>query len=388
MSLLLLLTNPPQVVVTKFLEPGGDATFNVATTTGGGFWLTSFGAATIASDFVHGSHQRSIKLLSTAGGGVQTQVGVCSDSGTRISLYVYIAALPTADDFLFSIQSSSVDILQLFITPSGVLQIKKDLTTQIGSNGSTLSTGTWYRISLAYKITNTTVNRFELFVNGISNISITNATISAVGTDRLLFGSFNSNSTFSTRVSDIYVDNSISLTDPGDIWVTAKRPNANGTTNGFTTQIGAGGSGYGTGHSPQVNERALSTANGWSMVGAGSAVTEQYNIEAKSAGDTDISTGTVIDYMGWLSAQALIAAGANITVNGISTAISLTTAATIFTKTASSTTYPEGTGADIGIITDTTLTTVSLYETGIIVAYIPGSTSSVNNQRFMLIGVG
>ncbi|WP_323162301.1 hypothetical protein, partial [Pseudomonas fluorescens] len=80
------------------------------------------------------------------------------------------------------------------------------------------------------------------------------------------------------------VDDSSALTDPGNIWVAAKRPNANGTTNGFTTQIGSGGSGYGSGHSPQVNERALSTTNGWSMVGAGAAVTEEYNIESKSTG--------------------------------------------------------------------------------------------------------
>ena len=58
--------------------------------------------------------------------------------------------------------------------------------------------------------------------------------------------------------------------DPGAILVTAKRPFTNGTTeDGFTTQIGASGSGYGSGHTPQVNERPLSQTNGWSVIGAG-----------------------------------------------------------------------------------------------------------------------
>src|SRR6185436_9856514 len=126
------------------------------------------------------------------------------------------------------------------------------------------------------------------------------------------------------RSSDHYVDSSASLTDTGNIWVTAKRPNANGTTNGFTTQIGSGGSGYGTGHSPQVNERVLSTTNGWSMVGAGSAVTEEYNIESAAAGDIDISSANYVDVMGWVYASSLVNETASIIVNGVSSNISLT----------------------------------------------------------------
>jgi hypothetical protein len=190
-------------------------------------------------------------------------------------------------------------------------------------------------------------------------------------------------------MSDFYIDNSSSLTDTGNIWVTAKRPVANGTTNGFSTQIGSGGSGYGTGHSPQVNERPLSTTNGWSMVGAGSAVTEEYNIEGKSVGDIDISTATIIDWLGWVSIKALAGETGNVIIDGASVAQAITTTATLYTKIKGSATYPAGTGADIGFQTTTALTTVSLYECGVIVAYIPasggGSTPPVDIQSDLVI---
>ena len=182
------------------------------------------------------------------------------------------------------------NIASVKITSTGVLQLWNRLNdNQIGSNGATLSTGQWYSITLAYTIISTSVNRFELFVNSVSTISVTNATLTSTGSTGVKIGNQNNNATLDFRTSDHYVDDSSSLTDTGDIWVTAKRPVSNGTTNGFSTQIGSGGSGYGSGHSPQVNERPLSTTNGWSMVGAGSAVTEEYNIEGKSVGDINIS---------------------------------------------------------------------------------------------------
>ena len=232
--------------------------------------------------------------------------------------------------------------------------------------------GVWYRLSLCWKITSTTVNDLRLFKDGSLDITVTNATINQVSTQCLQVGNGNADTTLDLRLSDIYVDDSNSLSDPGNIWVTAKRPNANGTTNGFTTQIGAGGSGYGSGHSPQVNERALSQSNGWSMVGAGSAITEEYNIENKNVGDINITSSTIVDFMGWLFAKALAGETATMILAGASFAnLILTSTPTMFTNIAGSTTYPPSSGTDIGIITTTALTTVSLYECGIIIAYIP-----------------
>jgi hypothetical protein len=184
------------------------------------------------------------------------------------------------------------------------------------------------------------------------------------------FDQFTSTSIQTFWIDDFYVDNRTDLTDPGDVRVTAKRPFANGTTNGFTTQIGAGGSGYGSGHAPQVNERPLSQTNGWSMVGAGAAVTEEYSVEGASVGDVDVSIHPIYDWSSWVFAKSLASETASLIVGGATSNIALTSTATAFQKAAGSTIYPVG-STDVGIITDTSLTTVSLYECGVLIAFSP-----------------
>ena len=358
-------------MATKFLEPGGDATFNVATTTAGGFWKPGAGTPATATDFVHGNHQKSIKYAVNAQTYVQTPDAVLADAGTRISCYIYLNALPTGTVSFYIGENSGFNIVfAVAVTSGGVLQLRNN-STQIGSNGGTLSTGIWYRISLAYTITSTTVNRFELFKDGVSTISVTNATLGFTGATHLRLGANSTDATFDLRSSDLYIDDSSSLTDTGDIWVTAKRPNANGTTNGFTTQIGSGGSGYGSGHSPQVNERPLSNTNGWSIQSA-SKQTEEYSIESQSQGDINITGATIIDYMGWVDCKVGVNSTGNIIVGGTASNISVTTTETVFTKIAGSTTYPAG-NTDIGMDTNTVNQLFSLYECGIVVAYIPAS---------------
>lgn len=374
-------------MATTFLEPGGDSDFQ----TPGGvntFWPN---AVTTPPDTVitHGGHLRSLQYRPSVFDRVVTSNSslVIADSGTRLSLYLYIKALPTAFANIAEFQQvGGATVVSISLTSSGVLQLWNGNTSnQIGSNGATLNTGTWYRLSLAYTITSTTVNRFEFFVNGVSSISVTNATLTNITSQVLRIGVLASDATFDFRTSDHYIDDSNSLTDTGNIWVTAKRPNANGTTNGFTTQIGSGGSGYGTGHSPQVNERPLSTANGWSMIGAGSAITEEYNIEGQSVGDITTVGGTIVDYVGWVSASAALSETGQIVVNNVTSNIALTSTNTLFTKVAGSTSYPSGTGTDIGIVTSTTVTTVSLYECGVLVAFIPASTTT---NQLAALGAG
>lgn len=368
-------------MTTTFLEPGGDANFLAS---GGinSFWDSNANA--IATDFVHGSHIKSISTASGTFNSMDTTIGSAADAGTRLSFYVYFATLPTSGKQNFALFRDSVggtNCFSITVQSTGVLQLWRGYNTaQIGSDGATISAGVWYRISLAYTITSSSVNRLELFVNSVSSISVTNATI-VVGATNVRFGN-NTVNTSSIRFSDFYMDNSSSLTDTGNIWVTAKRPNANGTTNGFTTQVGAGGSGYGSGHSPQVNERPLSTTNGWGITSVGSAITEEYNIESKATGDIDISTATIIDTMGWVSFQANIAETINIIINGTNYSQAATTSATLYKKFVGSSTYPAGTGADIGVQTDTTITLTNLYECGVLVAYTPYVAPVPSNSFF------
>jgi hypothetical protein len=56
----------------------------------------------------------------------------------------------------------------------------------------------------------------------------------------------------------------------------------------------------------------------------------------------------------------------------------------MFKKIAGSSTYPAGTGTDIGLITTTLSTTVSLYECGVVVAFIP-SVAPANGNFLMFM---
>lgn len=363
-------------MATTFLEPGGDADFGII------LWPAKGGgtAPTAVSDFVHGAHLRSIKF---APGAFSYLVGsgFVTDAGGRVSLWIYLNALPTTTTAgLFQLEQTGdgSGVVQVSITTGGVLQLRTGNATEtnIGTTGSTLSTATWYRLTLAWTITSTTVNTIKLFKNGTIDITVTNATLLFATSADFQIGNGDANAGLDFRYSDLYIDNSTALTDPGNIWVTAKRPVANGTSVQFTTQVGAGGSGVGTGHSPQVNERPASATNGWSLSSA-AKVTEEYTIEAKTAGDIDISTATIVDFMGWI--RALIASTANtpvdhIIVANVATVKTMTTAAATYRAIAGSTTYPAG-NTDIGMDGQYTTTAhlMTLQEAGIVVAYIPVS---------------
>lgn len=376
---------------TKFLEPGGDANFLVASGVAAppaSFWSGLNGTPAVATDFVHGNHQNSIKFRPSNTDRVE-RTGILADAGTRISFYIYFVALPGAEAVILDCEDSGFNrYTTIRIGTGGQLRLFYE-TTQIGSDGPSLATGVWYRISLAYKITSTTVNRFEVFLNAVSAISVTNSTFTITGATDLMLGNRAGDAAMDIRMSDFYVDDSSALTDTGNVWVTVKRPNANGTINGFTTQVGAGGSGYGSGHSPQVNERPQSATNGWSMVGAGAAVTEEYTVEGASVGDIDISGKTIIDWQAWILANALVGEQASIVAGGVSSTFTLPVATRLVTKIVGSTTYPAG-GTDVGIITSTTVTTVNLYECGVIIAYIGGTSTPTPKPKptLLFLGVG
>jgi hypothetical protein len=291
-----------------------------------------------------------------------------SDAGGRISFYLYIATLPSAAQQTpiagIELAGDGSAICQINLTSAGKLTINDGVVTTLATGSATLTTGVWYRISFASVVTSGSVNTLKLWKDGVLDATATNVSMLTGGVDVFFGGAGNS---ASVRYSDIYVDDSSSLTDPGDIWVTAKRPVSNGSLNELTTQIGAGGSGYGTGHAPQVNERALSTANGWSISNAAKK-TEEYTIEGKAVGDVDISTKAIVDFMGWIHAKVASASTGNIIVAGVATNLSLTTAYATYKKIAGSTTYPTG-NTDIGMDTNAVNQLFSLAECGIVVAY-------------------
>lgn len=370
-------------MATKYLEPGGSATFDLS------LWSSTFTSnGTVAPVTTPTTGQlRSIGCTNTTQGTNRSATVLANntmlDAGACLSFYFNIDTLPVGTAANINIIASIVNNVNsirwgVSLGSDGLLRIVNSAGTGVGTGTTVIAVNTWYRFTCAYTITDATHNTIKLFLSppgggvGISEISVTNTT-TGTGTTQFRLGMFSFNCTgltINAYFSDVYVNDSTSLSDTGDIRVTPKRPSANGTTNGFTTQIGSGGSGYGTGHSPQVNERALSTTNGWSMIGAGSAITEEYTIEGPSTGDVNISNGNIIDYMGWVYAKSALSETGSIVVGGVSSNIALTNANTAFMAAAGATSYPAG-GTDIGIVTSTTVTTVSLYECGLIFAYRP-----------------
>ena len=347
---------------------------------GKNLWTASNPTVTYDSTTARKSGPSSWKCDSGAGNNTArvSRNSVAADAGTRFSGYF------RPNDSSLGASVSIIDFhtsrLSVYLTTALVLNVVTNGGATVLKTGSTLSSATWYRISVAYVITAVDNYTVKVWLDGVLDMTVTQAdgNLSATGTNNLRVG-WNQAPGANKIINfqHIYVDDSSALTDPGDIRATSKRPNANGTTNGFDTQIGSGGSGYGSGHSPQVNERPLSTTNGWSVVGAGSAVTEEYNIENASTGDIDLTGATLVDYMGWVYAKPLVTnETGQIILNGATSNISLlAAAAAAFLKFAGSTTYPAGTGADIGVITSTDLITVQLFEAGIVFAYIPAVTA-------------
>lgn len=358
--------------ITTFMEPGTDAT------EGFEFYSASTGAFT-SDNTVFNTGPRSIKLSTAAGptlAGVTSPTGVVVDTGAQISFYFRYDTLPAAQvNILNVMQSGGSNVLSVRLNTSGNLEILPVGLSAV-AGPTVLSVNTWYHISVSYYITDQTIFTMKVYLNGVLETFATNTgTMTRITSSKVQFlvgGAAGTNRT--VWFDDIYIAtggaSSTSQPDTGDIRVTAKRPNANGTLNEYTTQIGSGGSGYGTGHSPQVNERPLSTSNGWSIQNAAKK-TEEYNIESISGGDVDISNFRIVDYMGWAYTQVGSASTGNIILNGSATNISVTTSYSMFTKAAGSGTYPPNTGAVIGVDTNTVNQLFSLAECGVLFAFAP-----------------
>src|SRR6202030_302600 len=362
---------------TKFIESGTAATqgFEFYTSTG----TLSSGTITSSSQAVKGSVRSILASATATNGSAWAEIdGILADAGRRISFYFRFHGTLSSQNGAADFCTIDPGIYGIGLTSAGKIVIfdANNSTTIFGTGTTVLVADTDYRITIQYTVTSTTVNSMTVYINGVSELTVTNKTIFQTGTANLILGIGYENTSGANvqhYFAHIFVDDGTSG-DPGDIRVTAKRPFANGTTNGMT---GTGTpSGYGSGNARYVNERPLNVANYVSVVAAGSAITEEYNIESVSAGDVDITGKTIVDYTGWVYTKALIAETGKIIVNNVQTSISITTANKLFTQIAGSSTYPAGTGTDIGVVTATTATTVSLYEAGVVVAYLGTSTTT------------
>lgn len=356
---------------TTFMEPGTDATQDFT------FYLSTTGTVASVTDQAK-TGPRSIKC-STSNPAVTaiatSPISILTDTGSQVSFWFRFDTLPAATSIMFAlVNTTPTTSFAISILTNGTLQnIPTGGTAATGT--TVLAVNTWYRICLSYFVTNTTTYAYKVYINGVLDSTTNAGTLTATGSDRLRLANqslsgINRNFWF----DDIYAAtggaSSSSQPDTGDIRVTAKRPFSNGTVNGFT---GSGTpSSYGTGNARYVNERPLSTTNFVSVVATG-VTTEEYNIENRNIGDVVLQGQSIVDYAGWVYANALLAETGSIVVNNVTSNISLTSANTLFTAFAGSSVYPAGTGTDIGIITSALATTVTLNEAGMLFAYRPSN---------------
>lgn len=302
------------------------------------------------------------------------------------------------------LKTDNATVVVEVVTHAGKLRLQNVGFTLDGSTSITANAD--HRISIVARIASTTDFDIKVYLDGspTPEISATqaNGTLLQTGMALVKWLVVAGGSMAGTQIvwlAHTYIDDGklgSLLTDPGDIRVTAKRPNANGSANDFTTQIGSGGSGYGSGHSPQVNERPRLDTNGWESPITAGKKTEGYAIESASQGDVDITGLTIRGFFGWVRAKLLAGTAPTntILVNGVAYPVTTTTTAALYTGNGvsliaqnimSGNLYPSATDT-IGMEHTGTGAATDLYEAGIVIAYL-ASTSTTTNQSLTATAV-
>lgn len=360
--LIFFLLTPPVFATTIFMESGGDAT------QGTDFYSSVSGSVT--ADTTHPrTGPRSIKLPT---GNTFARTGSIAGGSApyarrfHYTFYTDTWTAATAPQNFRILQSgaTSMTIKRSTVVDGALAITVNGLSDAVGT--TVLTANTFHQIDFSYNVQSATVFTIKLYLDGVLQASdINNGTLGRPTLDQV---DFQNQGAGNYWFDDYYVDDGTGSDPVGDIRVTAKLPFANGTTNGFGTN--GSGSGYGTGNARFVNDRATSTADSVSFLGLGSAVTEEYNIEPRQTGDVNMFGKTIVDSAGWIFAK--VAAGteaAQLILDGVNNAKTITTTPTLYTAYAGKTSYAAGTGADIGVITDTSLTTMTVYEAGILYAF-------------------
>ncbi|MDP2730144.1 MAG: hypothetical protein Q8O55_06660, partial [Dehalococcoidales bacterium] len=290
-----------------------------------------------------------------------------SPQAGRITAYFRLQDLPSGFTPLIWIRTDLYDF-SYGVNSSGVLQLRtggENPGTQLGSNGTTLAANTWYRISIAWNITNTTTFTIKVFLDGTLDITGNSGTLSADAANMIYIGWMESVSS-GTKVlwfQHVYMDDDTSLTDTGDIRVTAKLP-VDVVHDNFDGSAGA------------VSQRPITTAteatDAQTHTGT-NQVHQDYDIQAASVGDVDISGDTIVALNFWIWAKnAADTAGTPKQVYQADTeeAITLSTSYQLFTKIIDTTTYPSDGASIIGMESTGDTADTFLGEAGVLVAYI------------------
>lgn len=212
------------------------------------------------------------------------------DAGGRFSFYVRFTGLPSAARarIVRVTTNTSRYWISIRVTSAGVLQLFT--TSQEGSDGSTLSTGTFYRLCLCLDQVSGSTFNVKLFLDGSEDISASSITLgSAYYYGEIIMGWHEAPGANKVlHCHHAYVDDDAGLTDTGDMRVTAKLPDEVNDDNYDAT----GGTGA-------VSERPISETN-YKVHEGKSAVLQDWTLETAAEGDVDISGDTVVAFCGWM----------------------------------------------------------------------------------------
>jgi hypothetical protein len=177
-----------------------------------------------AVSFTHPRTGARAILLDTSSGAQQTllvKTVTLADAGRRISYGLYFSALPTALCTHLSCRTAGdLAVVSLRLQTSGVLEMWH-ASARIGAAGATvLAVNTPYRIALAYTVTSTSSWAAKAYINGVEELSRTNAdaTLSNAVSSRMTLGWGNASVGADRQmwIDDVYVDDGADLADPGD----------------------------------------------------------------------------------------------------------------------------------------------------------------------------
>jgi hypothetical protein len=239
-----------------WMESGTDATGDQ------GFWQAGGGLISDTAEKFTGPRSILLDLSNPAVAKYCFQVYLMSPSGRRFTFRFKASGVPADWDTLWLMRdrTGTYTALSIAMSPTGQIGIY-DGTDAYMSTETSVGVGRWDRIAFAYDIISTTNWRAKLYLNGKLVASADSGnTLAGMAVDSFQFYAHDASGVnFKHWYDDVYIDDGCNLGDPGDIRVTAKRPNAE-NVNGFDAAVGAA---RGASDWDSVDEVPRSDTNGW-----------------------------------------------------------------------------------------------------------------------------
>lgn len=373
-----------------WMEDGGDATGGANAAIEKWWYTTTYQAGGGPSTEQARTGSYSIKCTSGASGAatiLYSATGIVGNAG-RCSFGIYLANLPTNNLMIWQLRTSGgLEVFRLRITSAGVLQCFTSTSSQIGSNGTTLSTGQWYRLCVAWSISTTSSYTIKIWLDGAvsPDISGTNTpTLARTGGYTLGFGWMTASvgNSLALYLDDFYADDDSSCNDTGDIHIVCKRPNKLGAQNEFDNLVGSSVQRWSC-----VAEFPMSGTNYWQCQSA-SQLKENFGIQGPDDGAVPIGGNTLVARCAWVGAWQSSAGGTPaLTDNGADYAVTLPGAVATFYHLTTTADYPTD-AAVVGLVSTGAAPDTALVECGVMFAILGAPTPAPVTDTYSGRGIG